>query len=50
MVTNLGIPDEFVEQGDKATIHSMYGLNADGIVRRVLALFPQLAEKPVAAT
>ncbi len=39
-LVSLGIPDEFVEQGDKEVLRSNYGLDADGIVRRALALFP----------
>jgi 1-deoxy-D-xylulose-5-phosphate synthase len=39
-VRNIGIPDEFVEQGTQAILRSKYGLDAKGIVRQVLELFP----------
>jgi 1-deoxy-D-xylulose-5-phosphate synthase len=37
---SIGIPDEFVEQGSQATLRSVYGLDAPGIARQVLELFP----------
>jgi 1-deoxy-D-xylulose-5-phosphate synthase len=40
MVRNIGIPDEFVEHGTQAILRSRYGLDADGIARQVLELFP----------
>jgi 1-deoxy-D-xylulose-5-phosphate synthase len=40
-VKNVGIPDEFVEHGTQVTLRSKYGLNAEGIVRQVLELFPE---------
>jgi 1-deoxy-D-xylulose-5-phosphate synthase len=39
-VKNIGIPDEFVEHGTQAILRSKYGLDAAGIVRQVLDLFP----------
>ena len=39
-VRNIGIPDEFVEHGTQAILRSKYGLDAEGIVRQVLELFP----------
>ncbi len=39
-VKNIGIPDEFVEQGTQAILRSKYGLDVEGIMRRVLELFP----------
>jgi 1-deoxy-D-xylulose-5-phosphate synthase len=36
----IGIPDEFVEQGTQAVLRSNYGLDAKGIVKQVLTLFP----------
>ena len=39
-VKNIGIPDEFVEHGTQAFLRSKYGLDAGGIVRQVLDLFP----------
>ena len=38
-VKNVGIPDEFVEHGTQAILRSKYGLDAEGIVRRVLEMF-----------
>ena len=39
-VKSIGIPDEFVEQGSQAVLRSSYGLDAEGIARQVLGLFP----------
>ncbi len=38
-VKNIGIPDEFVEQGAQATLRSKYSLDAAGIAKQVLELF-----------
>jgi len=40
-VKSIGIPDEFVEQGSQAVLRSSYGLDAKGITRQVLGLFPR---------
>jgi deoxyxylulose-5-phosphate synthase len=40
-VKNIGIPDEFVEQGTQAILRSKYGLDARGITRQVLELFSE---------
>ncbi len=37
---SIGIPDEFVEQGSQAILRSKYGLDAQGIAKQVLELFP----------
>jgi 1-deoxy-D-xylulose-5-phosphate synthase len=37
---NIGIPDEFVEQGSQDILRANYGLDAEGIARQVLELFP----------
>jgi 1-deoxy-D-xylulose-5-phosphate synthase len=37
----IGIPDEFVEQGSQARLRAKYGLDAEGIARQVLELFPK---------
>jgi 1-deoxy-D-xylulose-5-phosphate synthase len=39
-VKSIGIPDEFVDQGSQAVLRSSYGLDAKGIARQVLKLFP----------
>jgi len=39
-VKTIGIPDEFVEQGAQAILRADYGLDASGIARQVLSLFP----------
>ncbi|MFH1169650.1 MAG: 1-deoxy-D-xylulose-5-phosphate synthase [Chloroflexota bacterium] len=39
-VKNIGIPDEFVEQGTQAILRAKYGLDAEGIARQVLEMFP----------
>jgi 1-deoxy-D-xylulose-5-phosphate synthase len=36
----IGIPDEFVEQGSQAQLRANYSLDAEGIARQVLELFP----------
>ena len=36
----IGLPDEFIEHGPQAVLRSRYGLDAEGIGRQVLALFP----------
>jgi len=40
-VKNMGIPDEFVEQGSQAILRAKYGLDAEGIAQQVLTLFPE---------
>ena len=42
-IKNIGIPDEFVEQGTQAILRAKYGLDADGIAQHVLSLFPEHA-------
>ncbi len=39
-VKSIGIPDEFVEQGAQDILRSKYNLDAQGIARQVLSLFP----------
>jgi 1-deoxy-D-xylulose-5-phosphate synthase len=41
----IGLPDEFIEHGPQAVLRSQYGLDAEGIGRQVLALFPVLEQK-----
>ncbi|MFC2006533.1 1-deoxy-D-xylulose-5-phosphate synthase, partial [Chloroflexota bacterium] len=38
-VKNIGLPDEFIEQGAQTILRSEYGLDAKGIASQVLALF-----------
>ena len=44
-VKSIGIPDEFVEHGTQAILRAKYSLDAKGIARQVLTLFPDLAAK-----
>jgi 1-deoxy-D-xylulose-5-phosphate synthase len=44
-VKTIGIPDEFVEQGSQAQLRAKYGLDAEGIARKVLELFPVTKER-----
>jgi 1-deoxy-D-xylulose-5-phosphate synthase len=37
-VRNIGIPDEFVEHGTQSILRAKYGLDADGIARRVMEM------------
>lgn len=39
----IGIPDEFVEHGPQELLRANYSLNADGIARRILSFFTELA-------
>ena len=48
-VKSIGIPDEFVEQGTQAMLRSKYDLDAEGIIRQVLSLFPDLDSKSLLA-
>ncbi|MDO8491219.1 MAG: 1-deoxy-D-xylulose-5-phosphate synthase [Dehalococcoidia bacterium] len=38
----LGLPDAFVEHGSQAQLRAAYGLDAAGIARQVVAVFPDL--------
>jgi len=40
-VERIGLPDEFIEHGTQEALRAKYGLDADGIVKRVLSAFPQ---------
>ena len=41
-VRSIGLPDEFIGHGPQAMLLSKYGLDAEGIARQILALFPAL--------
>lgn len=41
-VKSIALPDEFVEHGTQSILRSKYGLDAKGITRQVLTLFPAL--------
>ena len=40
IIRNIGVPDVFVEHGGQAFLRSKYGLDAKGIVQKVLELIP----------
>ncbi len=42
-VERIGLPDEFAEHGSRDTLRAKYDLDTEGIVKRVLCAFPQLA-------
>ena len=42
-IQSIGLPDEFIEQGAQALLRTKYGLDAKGIARQLLTLFPKLA-------
>jgi 1-deoxy-D-xylulose-5-phosphate synthase len=42
-VKNIGIPDDFVEHGTQAILRAKYSLDAGGIVKKVLEMFPEYA-------
>ena len=39
-VKSIGIPDEFVDQGNPSALRAGYGLDAPGIARQILAMVP----------
>jgi len=47
-VKNIGLPDEFVEQGSQARLRSRYALDGEGIASQVLSLFPGHTSNPPA--
>jgi len=42
-VERIGLPDRFIEHGPQELFRAMFDLDAEGIVRRVRAAFPELA-------
>ncbi len=46
VVKNIGIPDDFVEHGTQAILRAKYSLDASGIARKVMELFPGYATGP----
>jgi 1-deoxy-D-xylulose-5-phosphate synthase len=40
----MGLPDEFIEHGTQTLLRSKYGLDVDGIVKKVLTLYSDLPE------
>jgi len=40
---SIGLPDGFIEQGTQAILRTKYGIDAKGIARQALSLFPNLA-------
>jgi 1-deoxy-D-xylulose-5-phosphate synthase len=42
----IGIPDEFVEHGSQELLRANYSLDAEGITRRILSFFSELARHP----
>lgn len=47
-VLRIGLPDTFIEQGSQKELRSLYGIDADGIARRIWEFFGQA--EPVTAT
>jgi len=43
-LASIGINDEFVEHGTQPVLRSKYGLDAAGIVQKVINLFPETIE------
>ena len=41
-VLRIGIPDEFVQHGPPGILRADYGLDPEGIARRILSFFPEL--------
>ncbi|MFC1912652.1 1-deoxy-D-xylulose-5-phosphate synthase [Chloroflexota bacterium] len=46
-VKSIGLPDEFIEHGTQEILRAKYGLDAGGIFRRILTLFPSLNASPL---
>ncbi len=46
VVKNIGIPDDFVEHGTQTILRAKYSLDAGGIARKVMELFPGYATGP----
>ena len=44
-VERIGLPDRFIEHGPQELFRAMFDLDAEGIVRRVRAAFPELADE-----
>jgi 1-deoxy-D-xylulose-5-phosphate synthase len=42
-IKSIGLPDEFIEQGEQTILRSKYGLDTKMIAEQVLSLFPALA-------
>ena len=40
----MGLPDEFIEHGTQTLLRSKYGLDAEGVVKKVLTLYSELPE------
>ena len=47
-IERLGLPDQFVEHGTQEILRSMLCLDADGIVQKIKASFPELSVTPSA--
>ena len=46
IVKNIGIPDKFIEHGTQGLLREKYELDAEGIVKQTLELFPQHISDP----
>ncbi|MFC2034038.1 1-deoxy-D-xylulose-5-phosphate synthase [Chloroflexota bacterium] len=44
-VRNIGLPDEFIEHGDQDVLRSRYALDTQGIIKKVLSMFPPVYSK-----
>jgi len=44
---SIGLPDEFIEHGTQDILRAKYGLDARGIARQILTLFPSLNAGPL---
>ena len=40
IIRNIGVPDVFIEHGGQTFLRSKYGLDAKGIIKKVLELIP----------
>ena len=45
-IETVGLPDEFIEHGPRELLLRQFGLDAEGIARRVAAAFPELGGRP----
>ncbi len=41
IIKNIGVPDEFIQHGAQSILRAKYGLDAKGIMKQVLEMFPE---------
>ncbi len=46
-ITRIGLPDEFIEHGQRSLLQKKYRIDAEGIAERVIESFPEFARHPL---